>query len=192
MQVKKGQDRIVILFPWIGIAVKFPIVHFWRVVCLLCYDIKRGNWDCLKKNWEWPIEARSGFKGLLFRGLATNWGEFRFYRSTHNPFLQPTYLSFGFVNIQRYDEPCKLKNVDLWCQLYELTNGDVFADSHHFENPRNFCFNNGMLRILDYGSRRSQGVISKHGARIVEVFNSAYDWEEEKAKLKVKNREVTN
>ncbi|MFH1111816.1 MAG: hypothetical protein V1712_01960 [Patescibacteria group bacterium] len=131
MQIKKGQDRVVVLFPYLGIAVKLPIIRFWLAVRLLYRNIKSGKWEHLKKDWQRPIEERSGFKGLLFRGLAANWGEFRFYWQTRNPFLQPTYLSLGFVNIQRYDEPCNLQNVDLWYQLHELTNGDVFDDPHH-------------------------------------------------------------
>jgi len=188
VQFKKGADRVVILFPFLRITVKFPIIRFGLALCLLYRDIKSGKWKRLKEDWGWSIEEGSGFKEFLFRGLAANWGEFRFYWQTRNPFLQPTYMSLGFVNFQRYDEPCELQADDLWSQLHKLTNRDVFDDEHHFENPRNFCFNNGTLRMLDYGSRRSQGVILKHGARIVQVFNPAFSWEEEKAKLKAKGK----
>ncbi len=189
MQIKKGQDRIVFIFPLIGIVIKFPIIHFFRVF-RRTYCVLRGDGKNKKEKWEWikehltyPIEAYFGFKGLLFRGLVANWREFWFYLKTRHSFLQPTYFSlFGLLNIQRYDEPCRLQNVDLWCQLYEMTNGQVFDDSHHFENPHNFCFHNGKLRMLDYGSRRTWGVISNYGAKIIEHFNPAYSWEEEKKK----------
>lgn len=193
MQFKKGADRVVVIFPFLRIAVKFPIIRLWLAIRLLYRDIKSGKWERLSKDWSWPIEVRGGFKGLLLRGLAANWGEFLFYWQTRNPFVQPTYFSFfGLFNVQRADEPCRLKEDNLWCQLYELTNGQVFDDSHHFAEPRNFCFSNGKLRMLDYGSRKSRGVIARHGAMIVECFNPAYCWEEEKKKLKEKREQETN
>jgi len=192
VKFKKGQDRVVVVFSSLGIAIKFPIIRLWLAVRLLYRDIKGGHWEHLKKNWGYPVEAFGGLRGILFRGLSANWGEFRFYWQTRNPFLQPTYFSlFGLLNIQRADAPCLLKDEDLWCQLHELTRGKVFDDSHHFANPGNFCFCNGKLRMLDYGSRKSRGVIALHGEKIVELFNPAYCWEEEKKKIREK-REASN
>jgi len=192
VQIRKGKDRIVFVFPLLRIAVKFPIIHFFIAVkpFFRC-DTKGKKWEYLKKYLTWPLEAYGGFRGLLFRGISANWNEFWFYWKTRNSFLQPTYFSlFGLLNIQRCDEPCQLQEVDLWCQLYELTSGKVFGDSHHFANPRNFCFCDRKLRMLDYGSGRSHGVITQYGIKIVELFNPAYCWEEEKKKLQEK-REST-
>lgn len=155
---------------------------------LLRFYVRRGGWKHLQRGWSWPIEARGGFKGLLFGGLDANWGEFLFYWQTRNPFVQPTYFSFfGLFNVQRAGEPCLLKREDLWYQLYQLTRDRDFDNSHHFDNLRNFCFSNGKLRMLDYGSRKSREVIARHGAMIVELFNPAYCWEEEKKKFAAKN-----
>lgn len=180
MQIKKGNDRIVILLPSLGIAIKLPAIHLWRAICLFCGRIKNGKWKRLKRDWKWPIEAPWGFKKFLFRGFVVNWRELRFYSQTRNPLLQPTYFSlFGLFNIQKAGEPCQLESINLWCQLREITDNAVDADKHHFSNPRNFCFNNGTLRMLDYGSRQSQEVILKFGAKIVQSFNSTYRWKRE-------------
>lgn len=192
MNINKGKDRVVFVFPLLRVAVKFPIIHFFAAVKPFFRRDTKGKWDYLKKYLTWPLETYSGFRGLLFRGLSANWNEFWFYQKTRNSFLQPTYFSFfGLLNVQRYDTPCQLQSVDLWCQLYELTSGKVFDDSHHFENPRNFCFCNGTLRMLDYGSRRTHSVITQYGTKIVELFNPAYCWEEEKKKLREKRESTT-
>jgi hypothetical protein len=145
MQVKRGQSRIVFIFPLLRIVFKFPIIHpFVAVRPFFRRDIKGKKWKYLKMYLSWPLEVYGSFRGLLFRGLSANWNEFLFYWKTRNQFLQPTYFSlFGFLNIQRYDKPCQLHEVDLWCQLHELTEGHVHEDGHVFANPHNFCFSGG-------------------------------------------------
>lgn len=188
MQFKKGADRVVVIFPLLGIAVKFPIIRLWSAIRLLRRCIQIGEWKYFKKYWEGPIEAHGGFKAILLRGLTANWGEFLFWWQTRNPFVQPTYFSlFGFVNIQRADEPCLMKANDVWCQLLELTNNEVGADSHHFANPRNFCLSEGKLRMLDYGSRKSREVIARHSTTIMRLFDPEYCWEDERKKTKARN-----
>ncbi|OGG93353.1 hypothetical protein A2609_01525 [Candidatus Kaiserbacteria bacterium RIFOXYD1_FULL_47_14] len=180
MQIRKGNDRIVFVFPSLGIVVKLPIVHFffaarcsWQM--FFHCGAKGRRWKILKRYLEFPTKNMSSFRWFLFRGLSANWNEFRFYRKTKNPFLQPTYFSlFGLLNIQRFDEPCQLEETGFWWQLLELTNGKVSDDGHHFEEPRNFCFHNGKLRILDYGSRRTHDVVLQYGTKIVELFNPEY------------------
>ncbi len=191
VKINKGRDRIVLVFPLLRVAVKFPIIHFFAAVKpFFCRDTK-GKWDYLKDYLTWPLETDGGFRGLLFRGLSANWNEFWFYQRTRNPFLQPTYFSlFGFLNVQRCDTPCRLQAVDLCYQLRELTSGRIVDDPHHFANPRNFCFYNGTLRMIDYGSRRTHGIITQYGQKIVESFNPAYRWEEEKKNIK-KKQETT-
>jgi hypothetical protein len=188
MQIRKGKDRIVIILPLLGIVIKFPIVHFFLAVIAFFHRVPKGKkWEYLKKYISLPIEYTYGFRWLLFTGISANWNEFWFWWKTRNSFLQPTYFSlFGLLNIQQYDQPCQLLEDDLWCQLYELTNSKVFDDSHHFTNPRNFCFSRGKLRMLDYGSRLSQRVVEKYGEKIFELFNPDYCWEEEKKKLEDK------
>jgi hypothetical protein len=136
---------------------------------------------CIYQEAIVPSDCTYGYKNWLFGGIMANWREFVFFHKTKHPFLLPTRFSFfGLFNIQTAGEPCLIKYVDLWCQLYELTDGKVFADSHHFENPNNFCFNGGVLRMLDYGSKRTHKVIADFGEKILKSFDPKYDWEEKK------------
>lgn len=182
MQTRKGRDRIVFIFPLVRVAVKFPIFHFFEATKLFFYRPKKGGrWKYLKRYVFRQLGSNFGVKGLLFRGVSANWVEFLFYLKTKNSFLQPTYFSlFGLLNIQRCGEPCQLQEINLWCQLNELTNGKVYDDSHHFRNPHNFCFHKHRFRILDYGNRQGHDVIIQYGVKIVELFNPAYCWEMEK------------
>ncbi len=173
---------MVFVFPSASIVVKVSTITLWGSLRLLVRCIKQRSWKYFRKQWRYSRKV-GGFKGLLFRGIIANWSEFRFYRHTRHPFCEPTYFSlFGLFNVQRYGKICKLDSANLWSQLYRLTKGDVFKDSHCFVNPRNFSFNDGKLRIVDYGSAESREVIISHGAKILEYFDPAYDREAEKKK----------
>jgi hypothetical protein len=180
VRFKKGSNRFVILFPALGIAVKFPIIHLWELIQILCWDVQKHNWKRLRHSWTKPIESIGGYSGPLFSGIIANIGEFCFYQKTYHPLLQPTYISFfGFCNIQKIGEQCTLGEIDLWCQLAEIIGDDIDNDSHHFMNPNNFCLHNGSLRMLDYGSKWSREIIARHGTKICDLFDPAYCWEDE-------------
>jgi hypothetical protein len=180
VQFKKGHNRFVVVFPSLGIAIKFPIINFWAARCEACSELKLGGWKHFKTWLGYPMVVYWGFKWCIFRGFAANWGEFRFYHQTHNPLLQlqPTYLSLGFVNIQRYGETLQVESVDLWVQLVQIAQKDVWVDSHHFANPENFCLVDGKIRMLDYGSSKVQSFILKHGAAIIQRFDPKFRWKE--------------
>ncbi len=196
MQIKKGDDRVVVILPALGIVLKFPFIRFWRFVCSLvrCFKNPRLILGRLWRGVSTPIRYPLGFRGMLFKGLHANWCEFWFYWRTRNPFLQPTYFSlFGFLNVQRIGEPCLMKPEDVWYQLSGMNKSlqrDLRKDNHHFANPRNFCFFRGKIRMLDYGSSGSRAVVALHGSHIVEYFNPAYSWEEEKKKFKDKSSQT--
>ena len=96
----------------------------------------------------------------------------------------PTYFSFfGLFNIQKRGKLLDVNRKDLFQQLYDLTNGEVFDDSHAFANPANFCLQNGKLVMIDY-SKKSRNVLIKYGEKIQQEFNLSYSWEEEYKKLK--------
>ena len=193
MQIKKGDDRVVVVFPELGFVLKFPVIRLWIVFRQTILFIWNRDFTSIQKHWMYPMRAWGGFRGLLFKGLAANWSEFWFYWQTRNRFLQPTYFSFfGLLNIQRFGTPCSLKGADLWCQLHEMTNRKVWDDSHHFAEPSNFCLIDGKLRMLDYGSPASRGVVTLYGEKIFELFDPSYSWEEEKKKLIAKRGESAN
>lgn len=178
MQIKKGQDRIVFVFPSLRIVIKLPIIHVFLAFCPEFFRVAKEKGvalEYLKRHLTYRLEILGGFWGLLLRGLIANWSEFCFYRKTRNPFLQPTYFSlFGFLNIQRYDEPCQMKDLNLWRHFCALTGNEVKNDPHHFRESHNFSLHNGKLRILDYGDRRTQKIVLKQGEKIAEFFNPAH------------------
>lgn len=181
MKFKKGKDRLVSIFPALGIAIKFPIIRFLAVIRASCRQIRNGDWKLLRKSWSFSVKSQRGLKGVLLRGLLANWREYRFYQRTKNPFLQPTYFSFyGLVNVQQVGEPCLIRDQDLWRQLLDLTMNEVWADAHHFSNPENFCFYKGKLRMHDYGSSACQTVIERYGEKIFYEFDPAYRGEVDK------------
>lgn len=177
MRIKMGADRLVFVFPRLGIVVKLAIIHFISAV----RPFFEYRWAYLRGYIQWPLESGHSLRRFLFKGLSANWNEFWFFRKTRNPLLQPTWFSFfGFLNIQKYGELCQLPKRGFWMQMYALTDGEAFADSHHFRNSENFGFSDdGKLRMFDYGSRKSHVVIERFGARIREQFNPSDCWVEE-------------
>jgi len=189
MNIKIGQRRVVIIISVLGVVIKLPIIHLLRDIGMVCKHIVHWRIGAIISECAMPIDCRFGYKNHLFGGIVDNWREFVFFRKTKHPFLLPTYFSFfGLLNIQRAGEPCQLKDVDLWCQLYELTDGKVFDDSHHFENPANFVLEGRRLRMIDYGSIRTHGVITQYGKKIVETFDPSFDWEEKKKALRAQKK----
>lgn len=163
MKIKAGQDRLVVVMPEIGIAVKIPIVHIWLAMKM----IRNDGWECLRHS----AAARHSPRYYLFKGIIANWSEFTFYQKTRNPFVQVTYFSLvGMFNIVRVDDPCQLDKKILRKQLYEITEGAISRDGHHFNNPDNFCFRDGKLKMLDYGSPATQQIATKYGESIREKF----------------------
>lgn len=164
---------MVFVFPSLGIAIKFPIIRLFSVIGNIAKHTARLKFRYIYLAMALPIDSHFGYKDHLLGGIAANWREFCFFCKTKNPFLQPTYFSFlGLANIQKAAELSLSDEVELWSQLYDLTDGKVLlADSHHFENSDNFCFDNGKLKILDYGNRRTHEVITEFGGKIQESFD---------------------
>ena len=175
MKVLRGRDRIAIIFPLIKMVIKLPQIHIFKSFFQLYGYAKENNWKGIIIDWSWPLELKTGFKGLLFHGIAENWREFLFFFKTRNEFLQPTFFSFfGLFNIQLYGNPCGMNYVDLWRQLIELTDGRAWQDNHHFSNPDNFCYHSKKFRILDYGNPQCHEVINLYGKKIVKEFDPNY------------------
>lgn len=178
MQIKKGQDRFVFVFPSLKIVVKLPIIHFVIAFYpeLLRVAFGKSIRTGLKYSKGYFLMRRpSPFWRALFKGLHDNWGEFHFYQKTKNVFLQPTYFSFfGFLNIQLYGELYPDKDEDIWRKLCVITNDDVMNNPHHFRKSCNFCLHNGRLRILDYGDVKTQEIISRCGVKIFNEFDPNY------------------
>lgn len=173
MQIKKGKNRIALIFPSLEIAVKIPIIRFFLAARpFFRYAFRAEHRGVLRGFILRPTDtpAVASLRSFLFKGIQENWAEFLFFQKTKNPFLQPTYYSFfGLLNFQACGEDHPLPG-KFFHKLYVLTRGKIYEDPHHFANERNFCFYQGSLRMIDYGSRRSHGVIELYGAKIVEHF----------------------
>jgi hypothetical protein len=109
----------------------------------------------------------------MFKGLIDNWQEYLFYRETRHVFIQPTYFSFfGLVNIQKYGYPEKIRYDALLRHFCEIVDSQILVnDGHHFADWRNFSFESGKIKILDYGSLKTRAIIAEHGEKIYTTFN---------------------
>lgn len=174
MQYKKGTSRHVVIFPQLGFVLKFPIIFLRTTVVLFFYYFFKGYFKYICIWFTYETHITGGFKFLIYRGFYENWNEYKFYKSTKNNFLQPTYFSFfGIFNIQKYCEIKKLPSFDyniLRCFAL-ITENAIVTDLHHFSNPNNFCFENGTIKALDYGSLKTQEIISKWSEKIIAEFD---------------------
>ena len=181
MQIKKGQNRIVLLFPSVKIVIKVPIIHLLTVIHSIFINRRRRDWKFLRINITSPLCGKyrgyRGYRAYLFLGIVCNWNEFWFFWKTRNFFLQPTYFSFfGLFNIQKLGIKCAVTRVNLWDQLKIISDKLVEKDYHHFSVPKNFTLDKGKLRILDYGDQKTQEIILECGKKIFNEFNPNYDW----------------
>lgn len=159
MLIKKGKNRWVVIFPAVGLAMKFPIIHLARA---LQQFFRQGFHN------PYPGDISKSLTEHLFQGMGDNWREFWFYLRHRHPFCQPTYFSlFGLCNIQRAGLPCGRSMQALWHEINEVTDGQAFKDAHHFCNPLNFCHINKQFKMLDYGHPKTQQIISQYGHQLV-------------------------
>lgn len=167
VQVHKGTSRIVLIFSFIpSLAVKVPRVRLKTGIETL---IRNWKETFHKKTWKYQVYWSPAW--CLFKGLLDNWKEFRFYRKTRSSFLQVTYFSlFGIVNFQKRGHELKYDKIILILCLDNATNGEAVKDGHHFSETDNFCIDDGRIKILDYGSPRTQEIILKHGNKITEAL----------------------
>jgi len=175
VRVRKGRNRIVFVFPYLGIVVKIPVMRLWKPLYYSYHDIMRGKWRSLKRDWSAPIEHEV-YRGYIFLGILKNWREFWFYLKTKHQFLQPTYFSlFGLFNVQKYGEECRLSADIFWPQFIKITNWQVFEDGHHFSNEKNFCLSKDKLHLVDYGSSKTQKIVLEYGQKFFEQVKLTED-----------------
>lgn len=174
MKLKKGTSRIVLVLPALHIVVKLPVIRLRAAIEIFIDHLKRPSW-LYQELFVFEVSAMHTIKWCLFFGIVSNWREFWFYQTTKHPFVTPTYFSLlGLVNIQRFEEQISRTSVDrnlFWHNLYILTDGEVMKDSHHFDDPQNYCLVDGKLKLIDYGNWRAQEVVQKYGLRIFNEFD---------------------
>ncbi len=160
MKIKKGKTRSVLQFKKMGVVLKFPKILLKKSYKNFISYLKDGD---LIKELSLPIYA-SEIKYPLLNGVAENWKEF----ITKGPRFQKTYFSFfGLINIQKYGEILP-SEIDIWhILLAEIASGEeektLMKDIHHLSQRENFCIEAGLLKLCDYGGRKTEQVINELG-----------------------------
>lgn len=183
--IRIGRERIALLMPALGIVVKLPRIKIWKVIREAASMIRKRKWNRLwthlKNN---PTSEIFSFWNMLFGGIAANFSEFWFYASTWHRFVRPTYFSlFGLFNIQSYGASLKMGEGEFLAALERIIEENWMHDIHHFANPANFGLRQGTaydddgekrrrlrLCIADYGSPRTQAVITLFGRDLFKSF----------------------
>ena len=169
MDIKKGNYRIVIVAN--SFVIKLARIRFKSGIKCMIHEIKNGRF---LKYYQNDILYHTCSKTNFFGGIISNWQEYRFYRQTKLPILMPTYFSFfGIFNIQKRGQILDMSYGDLWHQPYNLTNGEVFDDSHAFGNHKNFCIESGKLVMIDY-CKNTRNVLKKYGEKIQQEFDPQF------------------
>lgn len=174
MQIKCGTSRVVLLLPFLGVAIKFPRVRL-RDAFSEIFALSRG--PRFRRRFLMFIRAprsqrRYGLVPYLLNGLYDNRSEYRFYRETRNTFVWPTIFSFfGLMNVQPLGIPTMRDERDVWSALVDVVDRDITKDPHCFERPDNFCEDAvGRLYLLDYASEKSQWVVQKYERALRQKF----------------------
>lgn len=176
MKINKGSRRIVFTFPCLGVVVKLPLVHIITACKVAVKAFLLGGWHFFKLQI-----SLDEYETLLTGGLKSNLQEASFFSSEKHPFCQPTYFSlFGLLNVQKYGQICNIKGINIWMQIILITDGErnkkLWECGHHFNNSANFCFDNGKIRMVDYGSKSVCDIISQYGRKIMDEFDASYEW----------------
>ncbi len=175
MPIKRGTTRLVICLPKMGLVIKLPLIKPFKFFRNVISAIRLGRKGGEIIKWlKWAVwlgkdnDVAGNIRYTLLSGIYQNWQEYRLWRKTLSPFLEPTYFSLlGFINIQKYGE--QLTGVSegvLWSQMLELSEKAVWSNGHHFANPENFSFSDGIIKMVDYGGRGVEEVVIQHGINI--------------------------
>jgi hypothetical protein len=167
--VREGSSRYVLLVPRLGIVVKFARTRigrtFWRLI--------REKMSSNPSTRAFAFKMFSTFWRMsAVKGLIENVSERRLYRKTKCPLLVPTYVSLGFVNIQRLQLGRRPSGYKWFAQLTFLMQYHNWVSSHSFGNHDNFLIDDaGKLRMLDYGSPVIGPAIERFGTTLYDRFD---------------------
>jgi len=121
--IRKGENRIVALFPVFNLVLKFPRIRLWLAMKWVREVINTPE------DWQHYLGKtvyHKSIKRCLFKGVVDNWKECEFYYKTNHPFLQPTYFSFfGLCNVQRYGQTVNQERQSFWIHLQKISNYEV-------------------------------------------------------------------
>lgn len=175
-RIARGTFRIVVIPRFGGLVFKFPVVRISYCRRWTKRWFKENGHKRLKVDLQTRIDSGIGPKAGLLKGLRDNWMEFLFWVTTHHPFTQPTYFSLlGLVSIQRRGTPVEMRYPYFQVQMEQLMGSEAFdKDPHHFCEDRNFCLDGRVLRITDYGNKKTRMLIQELGMDIQLGFDPQY------------------
>lgn len=105
---------------------------------------------------EWcriPDVVSSGFSSFR-ENIRQNLTEYRCWKVTRAPFLAPTYITLGFVNIQKRErgqQPSRKEMTEMLEAIAERTGQQVYQMNKHCVSWENFIKTQNGIRIIDYG-----------------------------------------
>lgn len=110
----------------------------------------------------------------LLGGIMANYHERQFYKRTKNPFVMPTYFSFfGLFNIQKRGKKIDFWDMyGIWGYVYHNSQNpnQPFCDGHTLADPKNYCTDNGKLKLVDYGNRQVAEFLKINGENLYNNF----------------------
>lgn len=184
----RGSNRRVLVIPQLGVVFKFPHIRLGDAWSILRRAKSRHNRFCtgrsegeyfpafLKRQFtEYQVEHYGTLKRSLFKGIADNWRERKYYKYSdreRRQLLQPTYLSLcGFMNIQKYGKPmsCEVPG-ELYRAYLEVIGTPLNRDGHHFYNEQNFHHTGSSVRLLDYADLATQHILTIYSRDILRRF----------------------
>lgn len=119
-------------------------------------------------------EIHHTFGNFLLSGIMANLQEWQFYKQNKNPFCMPTYFSFlGLFNIQKKGEKIDFWDIhEIW--RYVVNNSQnpkqPLCDGHALSEPKNYCTDNGKLKLVDYGNRQVAEFLKLNGKKLYNNF----------------------
>lgn len=170
MRVVQGVHRTVIELPRLRLRLKLPRIRPHAIPRTMAHLRHAGIRNALGS-----LRRRHGFLHELFlEGWAQNRSERRYCRQQHAFMLEPVRLVlFGLVSFQRLRPTINMTEEVFHQQLSELTDGAILTDPIHFR-ATNFTFEKSHLRIIDYGDRITQSILSAYTNRIHHDFTQNY------------------
>lgn len=177
MKIVYGNDRMVLVFPKLGIVVKFGRIKLKQAIeIFLCYSSKRKRWWLIPPFFKQSYLEWNSFQSLMFQGIVSNQFEYKLWRKTKHAILTPTIFSFfGLFNIQEYVEIAGSETSDdFWYRLNQLADPVwLWRDKHAFSH-NNYSIKNGKIKFVDYGNRTIIGTVLRFGDTIHHYFDANY------------------
>ncbi len=176
-----GGSRIVLVLPFLGIAIKFPRVRLVNMARLMWSKfegkpLRVGFRRALLSLFRYDVDTLWAPKWLLFKGFVDNWREWRFSGEFHHPVVARTHLFLG-VTVQVYAKPLSFcaeemgkDGLGFARRFLPIIGDEIARDAHHFENPQNFGVMDGHLVVVDYASPTVQAILRTYADDLVHSF----------------------